>query len=138
MTCVERTAHQISPEALKSLVHLRLKLEKAQGWGVFSAFAGAFVGVYALSGHLRSELLLGLYAAVTASLAAGSAPVIERAGYHYFLRRAHREGLSDVAARALYHRAASAGPWLDVLRSLGREPLEGDLVRFVTDEPAST
>ncbi len=128
-----RSIGEIPPKAIATLIHFRLGLQRAQGWAVFGAFAAAFAGIYALSGHLRSELLLGTYAAAVACLAATSATVVERGGRLVFVGRARREGMSDEAAQRLYDRAKHAGPLVDVLRTLNREPQVGDLVRFVAD-----
>lgn len=129
-----RSISDLSPQSLAGLIHFRLGLQRAQGWAVFGAFAAAFAGIYALSGHLRSELLLGSYAAAVACLAATSATVVERSGRLVFVGRARREGMSEEAARLLYDRAKNAGPLVDVLRTLNREPQVDDLLRFVDDE----
>lgn len=132
---VGRSIQDLAPHTVTRLIHYRLRLERTQGWAIFMSFAAAFAGIYALSGHVRSELLLGIYAAAVACLAATSASVVERGGMLLFLRRAKTEGMSIQAAETLYRRAKNAGPLVDVLKTLNRTPQESDLLRFVTDEP---
>ena len=127
----QRDVTELSADALAQLIHHRLRIERAQGWAVFGAFVAAFSGVFLLSGHVRSDLLLALYASCMATMAAGVNAAVERLSWRIFFSACRDQGLNEAASRELYDRASGAGQWLAVLQACGSHPTNTELAAFV-------
>src|SRR5687767_10773017 len=64
-------AHEVDDRVLATLVRTRLALEKGNGWVIFSCVALAVGSVFVFGTTPESKALLGVYAAVVGSAAAG-------------------------------------------------------------------
>lgn len=126
-----RDADEVEDRVLAGLVKKRLALERVQGWTVLGLFASALLAVVALGTHLGSQVLLGITAAVTASLAVGLGFCVDRLFWAIFLEEGRAQGLSEKACRRVFERAAGAEKVIEVLRSCGKEPSDQEIATFV-------
>lgn len=124
----------LDDSAIADLIRRRLRLAKGQGWAVIGTFGATFAGILAIGGMMRSDMLMGLWAAVIASMAVGTAFLLDRGAFRLFRRRSLDYGLSAEACQHLYQRAGDAEAWIAVLEACGQEPNDRDLAGFVLPE----
>jgi hypothetical protein len=123
--------NDVDDRTVAALVRLRLQLEQQHGWLVLGLLGAAVASVVAVGASVESRLALGAYAAAVAAGAVASGFVADQVGYALFRHRALGAGLSDEASRQLFRRATDAGHWLDVLRTCGHVPADGEVAAFV-------
>lgn len=127
----EREAHELDDVALARLVRRRLQLDRMQGWIVLGTIVG-LSGTGLLAGaHFHSGILLFAVATLAASLGICAGYFSERALLAMFMSEARAVGLSDKACRRLFNKAPGASKVVEVMKSLGREPSDAELARFV-------
>lgn len=120
------------PDALiADLVRKRLWLERAQGFGLLGTFAFGLVAVLGVGTQIPSPALLGITAALTASLGLSFGIAVDRAAWHWFWAKGRAQGLSEPACRQIFERACRAEKLVEVLSSCGREISDHDLANFV-------
>ena len=129
-------AHEVDDGVLARLVRARLALERSNGWMLIGCLGLAIGSVFVFGGTPETRALLGVYAAVVGSAAAGLGFGLERLTWRFFLHLGRAQGLSDEACLRVFERAAGVDRWIEILQSCGREPTDAELASFICTRPA--
>jgi hypothetical protein len=129
----ELALKDVGDDALASLIELRLRLERAHGWWLMGAMAGALLSVVVVGVVVGSSVVFGAYAAAVASGTVLLGVGAQWAQEAVFRRQAMLAGLSHDAAHRLFRAAADADHWIGVLRGCGQAPSPAELASFVRD-----
>jgi hypothetical protein len=127
----ERETEEITDAALARLVRRRLKLDRMQGWIVLGTIVALCSSGLITGALFHSGILLFGVATLAASLGVCAGFFSERALLAWFMSDGRSVGLSDRACRRLFDKAPGAAKVVEVMRSLGREPSDAELARFV-------
>jgi hypothetical protein len=127
----ERDVEEIEDRVLARLVRRRLQMERLQGWVVLGVIGALTKAGLVLGAHLNSAVLLFVAATFAASLGVTLGFFTESAFRALFVGEARAVGLSETAARRVFVRAPGVSRVVETMRSIGRDPTDDDLARFV-------
>lgn len=126
-----RSLADVDDSVVATLVRLRLRLARGQGWALISTFGATFAAGLALPLVIGHGVWLGGAIAIMGSLACVLGFLVERGAWRLFARIGRRDGLSDEACQRIYARAPDAEAWIAVLHECGRVPADAELACFV-------